>query len=102
MMIFENENKVTDNSNLKNNSKRKVRVQVRNIDLSRKIQFQVQNNHSNLNSSLTGQKGAKNKLISIKKSKELFAAFRNVIRYDFQERNQISSLPEKSCLLTIK
>ena len=62
MMIVGNENKVTDNSNLKNNSKRKVRVQVRNIDLSRKIQFQVRNIDSNLNLSLTGQKRAKTNL----------------------------------------
>ena len=41
-----NQNKVTENSNMKNNDKCKIRVQVRNID-------------SNLNLSLTSQKEQK-------------------------------------------
>ena len=62
-----NQNKVTENSNLKNNDKRTIRAQIRNIDSSRTIKVQVQNIDSNLNSSLTRQKRAKNKLINIKK-----------------------------------
>ena len=62
-----NQNKVTENSNLKNNDEHTIRVQIRNIDSSRTIKVQVQNIDSNLNSSLTRQKRAKNKLINIKK-----------------------------------
>ena len=42
------------------------------------------------------KKERKKKSISIKKSEDFFAAFRNVIRYGFQEHNQISSLSENN------
>ena len=70
MHFVVNHNKVIENPNLKNNDKRTIRVEVLNID-------------SNLNSSPTSQKIAKNKSISIKKSEELFEAFRNAIRCGF-------------------
>ena len=91
-----NQNKVIETSNPKNTDKRIIQVQIRNIDLSRTIKVQVRNIDSNLNSSPTRQKRAKKKLISIKKSEELFLAFRNVIIYGFQEGNQISSLSERN------
>ena len=75
-----NQNKVTDKSNLKNNNKRTIRVQIKNIDSGCTIQVQVQNIDSNLNSSPASKKRVKNKSISVKNPKEWFGAFKNVIR----------------------
>ena len=63
-----NQNKVTENSNLKNNDKCIIQVQVHNIGSSHKIKFQVRNIDSYINLNTTRQKRAKNKSISIKKS----------------------------------
>ena len=73
MQFFGNQNKVTENSNLKNNDENTTPFQIRDINAIRTIKFQVQNIDSNLNSSLTRQKIAKKKLISIKKYEELVA-----------------------------
>ena len=80
----------------KNNNKCTTRVQIRNIESSLTIKVQVRNIDSNLNSSPTRQKRAKHKSISIKKSEELFADFRNVIGYSFWGSNQISSLSKNN------
>ena len=94
--IVGNQNKVTENSNLKNNDEHTTRVQIRNIDAIPTIKFQVQNIDSNLNSSLTRQKIIFLKRISIKKYEELVAGFRNVIGYGFQYCNLRSWLSEKN------
>ena len=54
-----NQNKVTENSNMKNNDEHTIRFQIQNIGSSRTIKVQVENIDSNLNSSLTRQKRAK-------------------------------------------
>ena len=79
-----------------NNNKRTIWFQIWNIDSSCTINAQLQNIDLNLNSSLIGQKRAKNKSISIDKFEEFFAAFRNVIRYRYWELNHIISLSEKN------
>ena len=86
---------MTKFSNLKNNDKHTIQVQIQNIDWSRTIKVQVQNIHSNLTLIPTGQKSSKKKLLGRKKSEELFAAFRNVIGYGFQEPNEIIALDKK-------
>ena len=54
-----NKNKVTENSNMKNNDKCKFRYQVQNIDSSCIIYAQVQNINLNLNSIPNKQKKEK-------------------------------------------
>ena len=67
--MSEIKNKVTENSNLKNNDKCTIRFQVRDIVSSCRIKSQVRNIDLNLDSSTAKQKRAKNKLISIKNPK---------------------------------
>ena len=73
-IVFENKIKWQKIKIWKNNDKRTIQFQARNIGSNRKIKVQVQNIDSNINSSTTRQKRAKNNLISIKKSEELFAS----------------------------
>ena len=83
LLCVGNQNQVTENSKLKNIDKHATRVQVQNID-------------SNQNWSTNSQIITKDISISIKNYEEFFAAFRNITRHSFQERNKTSSLSENN------